>query len=203
MSKTGKPLDREFVNDEPPLAAAAGASSNKKPSSKTAKETLGNGTASSKGSSKGNGAESKTSVAAKAGTAKTSASGKANAAGKSTPKNSSASRATTTVKKGKGAASATLSPPPPPPSSSISCGSNSGSEPTAQVKGAKGHVHLRAHAVNVFLPLVDLTPANGGTEFYPATHIWGSYDDTTDRSSPIVPLAKAGDAILFDYRIKV
>ena len=33
--------------------------------------------------------------------------------------------------------------------------------------------HLPPHAVNVFLPLVDLTAANGGTEFYPTTHLLG------------------------------
>jgi hypothetical protein len=74
---------------------------------------------------------------------------------------------------------------------------------TSTVKGAKGHVHLAAHAVNVFLPLVDLTATNGGTEFYPGTHVWGRYDATTGRASPVVPLARAGDALLFDYRIKV
>jgi hypothetical protein len=188
LSKTGKPLDREFaVDDTPPAPAPA------------------NGEAAQGAAASSKATAAKPGAATKASTAKASASGKgsqkgssnATAISKKAAAAASASMSSSTkAKKGRGAASTT--PLPPPPSSS-----SSSSESIAKVKGAKGHVHLGAHAINVFLPLIDLTAANGGTEFYPATHIWGSYDNTTDRSSPIVPLAKAGDAILFDYRIKV
>lgn len=62
--------------------------------------------------------------------------------------------------------------------------------------------HLTAHALNIFIPLVDLTAANGATEFYPTTHILRQYSRTDGPAQPVVPLAKAGDAVIFDYRVK-
>lgn len=36
-----------------------------------------------------------------------------------------------------------------------------------------GGVHLPPYAINVFTPLTPLTFTNGGTEFAPASHMWG------------------------------
>ena len=63
------------------------------------------------------------------------------------------------------------------------------------------HMHhsqqLGPHALNVFVPLVALTPANGPTEFVPTTHLHWDSDER-----PVCLTADAGDAILFDYRTK-
>ena len=60
-------------------------------------------------------------------------------------------------------------------------------------------LQLPPHALNVFLPLVDVTLKNGATEFAPGTH----YDwRTAATKRPLVVEAKAGDAILFDWRLK-
>ena len=63
------------------------------------------------------------------------------------------------------------------------------------------HMHhsqqLGPHALNVFVPLVALTPANGPTEFVPTTHLHWDADER-----PVCLTADAGDAILFDYRTK-
>eukprot|EP00457_Paulinella_chromatophora_P001661 gb/GEZN01001663.1/.p1 GENE.gb/GEZN01001663.1/~~gb/GEZN01001663.1/.p1 ORF type:complete len:836 (-),score=116.50 gb/GEZN01001663.1/:387-2528(-) len=57
--------------------------------------------------------------------------------------------------------------------------------------------HLPPHAVNVFLPLVDLHRLVGPTEFVPTSHItW------TTKAKPVIPCPKAGQALLFDYRLK-
>ena len=55
------------------------------------------------------------------------------------------------------------------------------------------------HAVNVFIPLVDLTMRNGPTEFCLGTHILGKED--YDKDFIDVPLASAGSPIIFDYRV--
>ena len=50
------------------------------------------------------------------------------------------------------------------------------------------------HAVNVFVPLVDLTSANGPTEFTPGSHF--DFDvEATSRT----PTMRAGHALIFDY----
>jgi hypothetical protein len=59
--------------------------------------------------------------------------------------------------------------------------------------------HLSPHCLNVFVPLVTLTADNGGTEMVPATHNLGHYDD---RSKSTTVLAKAGQCILFDFRLR-
>ena len=52
-------------------------------------------------------------------------------------------------------------------------------------------------AQQVFIPLVDLEPAVGPTEFTPATHLqWSS------RPGNVILTARAGSAILFDYRLR-
>jgi len=56
---------------------------------------------------------------------------------------------------------------------------------------------LPPHCLNVFVPLVDLTPLNGPTEFIPTSHLNWNTD-----VNPVVILAKAGSALLFDYRLK-
>lgn len=53
------------------------------------------------------------------------------------------------------------------------------------------------HALNVFVPLVDLTHDKGPTEFVPGTH---RDFDTPNASKIFTP--DAGSAILFDYRVK-
>jgi len=65
--------------------------------------------------------------------------------------------------------------------------------------------HLPCHALNVFVPLVDVNRANGGTEMVPTTHILGQsgFDGEAGGDiKPIVILPKAGQAIIFDYRLK-
>ena len=58
------------------------------------------------------------------------------------------------------------------------------------------------HAVNVFVPLVDLTlgaRSNGPTEFTLGSHVLG--DDAWDAAKSWLPAPKAGTAIVFDYRV--
>lgn len=57
--------------------------------------------------------------------------------------------------------------------------------------------HLPVHALNVFVPLVDLRVANGPTEFIPDSH--RNYD--VDRH-PVQFELNAGQCLLFDYRVK-
>ena len=59
--------------------------------------------------------------------------------------------------------------------------------------------HAPPYAINVFLPLVDISVENGGTEFWLATHRLGHYDD---EAPSVVLLAKAGTPLLFDYRVR-
>lgn len=59
--------------------------------------------------------------------------------------------------------------------------------------------HLSAHCLNVFVPLVDLTTANGPTEFVPTTQVLGKFDAP---ENPVAVCASAGDVVLMDYRIK-
>jgi hypothetical protein len=40
----------------------------------------------------------------------------------------------------------------------------------------KSLLHLAPHALNVFIPLVDITIKNGPTEFKPTTHIKDNFD---------------------------
>lgn len=69
--------------------------------------------------------------------------------------------------------------------------------------------HLPAHCLNVFVPLVDLTPANGPTQFRPGSHV-----HTRDLARltllarikktlrpAAAPAPTAGGAVVFDYRV--
>jgi hypothetical protein len=58
---------------------------------------------------------------------------------------------------------------------------------------------LSPYAVNVFIPLVDLSIHNGATEFVLGTHILEN--DAYDRSKLYTPTAPAGTPIIFDYRL--
>ncbi len=60
--------------------------------------------------------------------------------------------------------------------------------------------HLPPHCINVFLPLVDLTPAIGPTQFVPTSHILHNFWDSGVK--PTILEAKCGQCILFDYRIR-
>lgn len=55
------------------------------------------------------------------------------------------------------------------------------------------------HAVNVFIPLVDLTLKNGPTEFCLGTHILNQ--ENFDKEFVDIPCVSAGTPILFDYRL--
>lgn len=55
------------------------------------------------------------------------------------------------------------------------------------------------HAINVFVPLVDLTSRNGPTEFCLGSHVLGH--EGYDRDFLEVPKPKAGTPVIFDYRL--
>ena len=62
--------------------------------------------------------------------------------------------------------------------------------------------HALPHAVNVFVPLVDLTlggRSNGPTEFTRGSHVLGN--DAWDAAKSFSPAPAAGTAIVFDYRV--
>ena len=72
---------------------------------------------------------------------------------------------------------------------------------------------LPPHCLNVFIPLVDITPEIGGTEFCPGSHhltrgIPEIYEQSTEhverigwRGRPLPLEIPAGSALLFDYRL--
>ena len=55
------------------------------------------------------------------------------------------------------------------------------------------------HAINVFIPLVDLMMKNGPTEFCVGTHILGF--DYYSKEMLDTPLVTAGCPVIFDYRL--
>jgi ectoine hydroxylase-related dioxygenase (phytanoyl-CoA dioxygenase family) len=55
------------------------------------------------------------------------------------------------------------------------------------------------HAINVFIPLIDLTIRNGPTEFVAGSHILNY--DVFNRHNVVTPLVSAGTPIIFDYRL--
>lgn len=61
--------------------------------------------------------------------------------------------------------------------------------------------HLTPYAVNVFVPLVDMDASLGPTEFVPTTHLLFNYDPM-QRIEPVTFCTKAGQCLLFDYRVK-
>jgi len=62
------------------------------------------------------------------------------------------------------------------------------------------HAHQPPHIVNVFFPLIDVSSEHGPTEARPGSHRLGKFDDPSLASFGLE--GKAGDAILFDYRLK-
>ena len=75
------------------------------------------------------------------------------------------------------------------------------------------HCHLPVHSLNVFVPLVDITEENGGTEFCLGSHrltgasdriVWqddAHRDRIGSKGEPVAFTCRAGSVILFDYRI--
>ena len=55
------------------------------------------------------------------------------------------------------------------------------------------------HAINVFVPLIDLASKNGPTEFCLGSHILGH--EGYDKDFVEIPKPKAGTPIIFDYRL--
>lgn len=55
------------------------------------------------------------------------------------------------------------------------------------------------HAINVFVPLVDLTARNGPTEFCLGSHVLGN--EGFDKDFVETPKPKAGTPVIFDYRL--
>lgn len=76
-----------------------------------------------------------------------------------------------------------------------------------------GHINLQAHeechCFNVFVPLVDVDVALGPTELRPGSHyltrnlapMMLAAKARGKLRKPVMPLLRAGDALLFDYRI--
>ena len=93
----------------------------------------------------------------------------------------------------------------------VSCADPGSSHQQWHVDG--GHVdsenHLPCHCLNVFIPLVDLTEDLGPTEIRPGTHVYSrnmskmmlGAKARKELKSPVAPLLKRGDALLFDYRV--
>ena len=67
--------------------------------------------------------------------------------------------------------------------------------------------HLPPHCITVFVPLIDMSGDLGPTEFYPGTHRRDcprqEYKacETGDCEGVAFTSAKAGDAVMFDYRV--
>ena len=55
------------------------------------------------------------------------------------------------------------------------------------------------HAINVFVPLVDMTLEHGPTEFCLGSHILGH--EEYDEGGLVTPIVSAGTPIIFDYRL--
>jgi ectoine hydroxylase-related dioxygenase (phytanoyl-CoA dioxygenase family) len=55
------------------------------------------------------------------------------------------------------------------------------------------------HAINVFIPLIDLTLKSGPTEFCLGSHFLGQEEYSRDFLE--TPLVKAGTPVIFDYRL--
>lgn len=63
----------------------------------------------------------------------------------------------------------------------------------------EGGRHLPPHALNVFIPLVNVTRALGPTEFIPTTHFQENWDE---KIPSVAPTLNVGQVLLFDYRIR-
>lgn len=65
------------------------------------------------------------------------------------------------------------------------------------------HAHCPPHAVNVFVPLCDVSAANGGTQFRLGSNVLGRGAKAmrADHDAAVhCPAVRAGGAVLFDYR---
>jgi hypothetical protein len=58
-----------------------------------------------------------------------------------------------------------------------------------------------AYSVTLVIPLVDLNPTTGSTQFFPGSHRDAALAGTVDTADGIAPDLAPGDAILFDSRI--
>ncbi|EOD08965.1 hypothetical protein EMIHUDRAFT_358600 [Emiliania huxleyi CCMP1516] len=58
--------------------------------------------------------------------------------------------------------------------------------------------HLPPHSLSVFVPLCDLRPANGPTEFHLASHIKANLVRPPSRAAACCP---AGSCVLYDPRV--
>ena len=55
----------------------------------------------------------------------------------------------------------------------------------------------------MFVPLVDITALNGGTEMQPGTHVLGEFDNQElQRERSMVPTLRAGQIVLMDFRTR-
>jgi hypothetical protein len=61
------------------------------------------------------------------------------------------------------------------------------------------HHQRPCHAINVFIPLIDLTARNGPTEFVLGSHFL-DYEGY-DKNKVVIPQVTAGTPIIFDYRL--
>jgi hypothetical protein len=64
------------------------------------------------------------------------------------------------------------------------------------------YTHVACHCLNVFIPLCDVTPEMGPTQFLPGSHVAGTSDEYLAAKSEreIKICSPAGSALLFDYR---
>ena len=60
--------------------------------------------------------------------------------------------------------------------------------------------HLPAYMCNVFVPLIDMRRAHGGTEFCPGSQVL--HDEYIRTNADHALLLKAGQSLIFDYRIR-
>lgn len=62
------------------------------------------------------------------------------------------------------------------------------------------HAHQPPHCINVFFPLIDLSTRHGPTEVKAGSHFLGQFDEPSLATFGLE--GKAGDAMVFDYRLK-
>jgi ectoine hydroxylase-related dioxygenase (phytanoyl-CoA dioxygenase family) len=66
-----------------------------------------------------------------------------------------------------------------------------------------GH-HTPPHAVTVFVPLVNLTEANGCPQFFVGSHVEAvatALSEGTETDPPVTAELSTGSALIFDYRL--
>ena len=71
----------------------------------------------------------------------------------------------------------------------------------------KGYEQADADCLNVFVPLIDVTAADGPTEFMPGSHYGAALHDSGEELAEegelpaCSPLLQRGDAVVFDFRL--